>query len=172
MNSKIKLLFVDDEEDVRFFFRESLINEALEIETASDGVEALKKLKTFRADIVVTDARMPNMDGLLLLEEIKMRHPDIFVVMATGYGTIEDAVKAMRAGAYDYILKPFDFVSIKRVIEKITGHRGILQEKSFSGTEDRKRYGFNNIIGQDAKMFSIFQKIIDVADTNAGQERN
>ena len=167
MNSKTKLLFVDDEGDVRFFFRESLINEALEIETASDGREALTKLKAFHADIVVTDARMPNMGGLLLLEEIKMRHPDIFVVMTTGYGTIEDAVKAMKAGAYDYILKPFDFVSIKRVIEKITGHRGILQDKSFFGTEYRKRYGFNNIIGQDAKMFSIFQKIIDVADTNA-----
>lgn len=167
MKPKTKLLFVDDEEAVRFFFREGLINEALEIETASDGKEALKKLKAFRADIVVTDARMPNMDGLLLLEEIKMRYPDIFVVMVTGHGTIEDAVKAMKAGAYDYILKPFDFDVIRRVIEKITGHKSILQEKLFFGNDRRKRYRFKNIIGQDAKMFAIFQKVIDVADTNA-----
>ena len=167
MTSKTKLLFVDDEEAVRFFFREGLINEALEIKTASDGKEALKKLKAFRADIVITDARMPNMDGLLLLKEIKMRYPDIFVVMATGYGTIEDAVKAMKAGAYDYVLKPFDFDTIRRVIEKITSHKSILHEKLFLGNERRKRYRFKNIIGQDAKMFAIFQKIIDVADTNA-----
>lgn len=167
MISKTRLLFVDDEEAVRFFFREGLMNEALDIETASDGVEALTKLKTFRADIVITDARMPNMDGLLLLKEIKIRYPDIFVVMATGHGTIEDAVNAMKAGAYDYILKPFDFDAIRRVIEKITGHKSMLQKRFFGGSGQKKWSGFKNIIGQDAKMFSIFQKIIDVADTTA-----
>jgi len=167
MISKTKLLYVDDEEAARFFFREGLINETLEIETASDGKEALKKLKTFCADIVVTDVRMPNMDGLLLLTEIKIRYPNIFVVIATGYGTIEDAVKAMKAGAYDYILKPFDFDTIRRVIDKITTHKSILEEKLFFGNERIKKYRFENIIGQDAKMFAIFQKIIDVADTNA-----
>lgn len=167
MTSKTKLLFVDDEEDVRFFFREGLINEALDIETAADGREALRKLKTFHADIVVTDARMPNMGGLLLLEEIKIRYPDIFVVIATGYGTIEDAVKAMKAGAYDYVLKPFDFETIRSVIEKITRHKSILQEKVSFGNERREKYRFKNIIGRDPKMFAVFQKIIDVADTNA-----
>lgn len=167
MNSKTKILFVDDEEAVRFFFREGLINEALEIETASDGKEALKKLKTFPADIVITDVRMPNMDGLTLLEEIRMRYPDIFVVVVTAYGSVEDAVKAMKAGAYDYVLKPFDFDTIRRVIEKITGHKRMLEKNIFLGNERRKRYRFKNIIGQDPKMFEIFRKIIDVADTNA-----
>ncbi|MEA1990926.1 MAG: response regulator [Thermodesulfobacteriota bacterium] len=105
------------------------MNEALEIETASDGIEALKKLKTFPADIVVSDVKMPNMDDLLLLEEIRMRYPDIFVVMVTGYSTIEDAVRTMKAGAYDYILKPFDFDTIRRMIDKITGHKRILQKR-------------------------------------------
>ena len=167
MNSKTKILFVDDEEAVRFFFREGLINEALEIETASDGKEALKKLRTFPADIVITDVRMPNMDGLTLLEEIRMRYPDIFVVVVTAYGSVEDAVKAMKAGAYDYVLKPFDFDTIRRVIEKITGHKRMLEKNIFLGNERRKRYRFKNIIGQDPKMFEIFRKIIDVADTNA-----
>ena len=167
MNSKTKILFVDDEEAVRFFFREGLINEALEIEIASDGKEALKKLKTFPADIVITDVRMPNMDGLTLLEEIRMRYPNIFVVVVTAYGSVEDAVKAMKAGAYDYVLKPFDFDTIRRVIEKITGHKRMLEKNIFLGNERRKRYRFKNIIGQDPKMFEIFRKIIDVADTNA-----
>ncbi len=167
MSSKIKLLFVDDEEAVRFFFREGLMNEALEIETASDGTQALKKLETFPADIVVTDVRMPNMDGLLLLEGIRMRHPDIFVVIVTAYGRIEDAVKAMKAGAYDYILKPFEFDTIRTVIERITGHKTILRKDIFFGDERRKKYRFENIIGKDPKMFYVFQKIIDVAETNA-----
>ena len=167
MTSKIKLLFVDDEEGFRFFFREGLMNEALEIETASDGTEALKKLKTFPADIVVSDVRMPNMDGLLLLEEITMRFPDIFVVMVTGYSTVKDAVRAMKAGAYDYILKPFDFDTIRRVIEKITGHKRILQKSIFPGKERRKKHRFEDIIGQDPKMFHVYQKIIDVAETDA-----
>jgi DNA-binding NtrC family response regulator len=160
MTSKTRLLFVDDEEAVRFFFREGLMNEALEIETASDGAGALRKLKAFRADIVVTDARMPNMDGLLLLKEIKMRYPDIFVVIASGYGTIEDAVNAMKAGAYDYILKPFDFDEIRRVIEKITGHKNILQKRLFLGNDQKKCSGFKNIIGQDAMIFCKGRKII------------
>ena len=167
MSSKIKLLFVDDEEGFRFFFREGLMNEALEIETASDGIEALKKLKTFPADIVVSDVKMPNMDGLLLLEEIRMRYPDIFVVMVTGHSTIEDAVRTMKAGAYDYILKPFDFDTIRRMIDKVTGHKRILQKSTFPGKERRKKYRFEDIIGQDPKMFHVFQKIIDVAETNA-----
>ena len=167
MTSKTRLLFVDDEEAVRFFFREGLMNEALEIETASDGADALRKLKAFRADIVITDARMPNMDGLLLLNEIKMRYPDIFVVMATGQGTIEDAVNAMKAGAYDYILKPFDFDTIRMLIEKITGHARVIQKSIFSGKDSRKNYRFENFIGHDPKMFQVFQRIIDVAETDA-----
>jgi len=137
------------------------------LETAPDGKEALKKLKTFPAEIVITDVKMPNMDGLTLLEEIRIRYPDIFVVILTAYGSIEDAVKAMKAEAYDYILKPFDFDVIRMMIEKITDHKAIIEKNIFPGKERRKGYRFENIIGQDPKMFEIFQKIMDVAETNA-----
>ena len=168
MSSTTKLLFVDDEGPIRRLFRRVMgQDENVLLETASDGKEALKKLKTFPADIVITDVKMPNMDGLTLLEEIRISYPDIFVVIVTGYGTIEDAVKAMKAEAYDYILKPFDFDVIRMVIEKITGQKRILEKSIFFGKERRKGYRFENIIGQDPKMFEIFQKIMDVADTNA-----
>jgi len=167
MISKTKLLFVDDEESIRWFFRKSMTTEELIVDTASDGVEALKKLKTFPADIVIADVNMPKMDGLTLLGEIMVRYPDIFVVIVTGYGTIEDAVKAMKAGAYDYILKPFDFDAIRMVIEKITAHARISKKNIFSGQDRRRKRRFENIIGQDPKMFEIFQRIIDVANTNA-----
>ena len=168
MSSTTRLLFVDDEGPIRRLFRRVMgQDENVLLETASDGKEALKKLKTFPADIVITDVKMPNMDGLTLLEKIRIRYPDIFVVILTGYGSIEDAVKAMKAEAYDYILKPFDFDVIRMVIEKITGQKRILDKRIFLGKEHRKGYRFENIIGQDPKMFEIFQKIMDVADTNA-----
>jgi len=168
MSSTTKLLFVDDEGPIRRLFRRDMgQDENVLLETASDGKEALKKLKTFPADIVITDVKMPNMDGLTLLEEIRIRYPDIFVVILTAYGSIEDAVKAMKAEAYDYILKPFDFDVIRMMIEKITDHKAIIEKSIFPGKERRKGYRFENIIGQDPKMFEIFQKIMDVAKTNA-----
>jgi two-component system NtrC family response regulator/two-component system response regulator HydG len=168
MSSTTKLLFVDDEGPIRRLFRRAMgQDESVLLETASDGKEALKKLKTFHADIVITDMKMPKMDGLTLLEEIRMRYPDIFVVVITAYGSIEDAVKAMKAEAYDYILKPFDFDVIRMVIEKIIDQKRTLEKSIFLGKERRKGYRFENIIGQDPKMFEIFQKIMDVADTNA-----
>ena len=168
MSSITKLLFVDDEGPIRRLFRKNMgQDESVLLETASDGKEALKKLKTFLADIVITDVKMPNMDGLALLEEVRIRYPDIFVVILTAHGSIEDAVKAMKAEAYDYILKPFDFDVIRMMIEKITDHKAIIEKNIFPGKKRRKGYRFENIIGQDPKMFEIFQKIMDVADTNA-----
>ena len=150
MSSTTKLLFVDDEGPIRRLFRKDMgQDENVLLETASDGKEALKKLKTVHADIVITDVKMPHMDGLTLLEEIRIRYPDIFVVILTGYGSVEDAVKAMKAEVYDYILKPFDFDVIRMVMEKITDHKAIIEKSLSSGKELRKGYRFENIIGQD-----------------------
>jgi len=162
-----RILFVDDDEAVRQMFQDRLAEEPFLLTTASSGQEALEKLETFPADVVITDFRMPGMDGLVLLEEIRMHYPDIFVVVVTGHGTIQDAVKAMKDGAYDYILKPFDFDTIRGVIEKISGHKRILDNGFFGSRAPGKEYRFNKIIGQDPKMFVIFQKIMDVAKTNA-----
>ncbi len=167
MSSKTKILFVDDEETIRVLFRRAMANDSLIIETASDGEEALKKLKTFSAEIVISDVRMPKMDGLALLKKIRVRYPDIFVVIVTGFGAIEDAVSAMKAGAYDYILKPFDFDTIRMLINKITAHTRILEQSIFPGQDHRKNYRLENFIGQDPKMFQVFQRIIDVAKSDA-----
>lgn len=167
MPSKTKILFVDDEEAIRGLFCKAMANDPLMIETASDGEEALEKLKTFSAEIVISDVRMPKMDGLVLLEEIRVGYPDIFVVIVTGYGAIEDAVSAMKAGAYDYILKPFDFDTIRMLIEKITAHTRIIQKSIFYGKDHRKTDRFENMVGQDPSMFQVFQRIIDVAETDA-----
>lgn len=167
MTYKIKLLFVDDEEPIRRMFRKFIPTEELIVDTASNGDEALHKIKTSTPDIVVTDVRMPRMDGLTLLNEIKMNFPDIFIVVVTGQGTIEDAVSAMKAGAYDYILKPFDFEMIRMLIDRIISHIKLLNKNYFQEEKQKKGYRFENIIGRASNMFMLFKKVVDVAKTDA-----
>lgn len=167
MPHKIKLLFVDDDRFMRQSFIELISNYAYQIKTANDGMDALEQLEDYPADIVITDIMMPNMDGLSLLEEIQIRYPGIFVVVVTGSNRIEDAVKAMKAGAYDYILKPFVFNSIISVIEAIIG-LSQASGRCYSGREKRRRGPhFLNIVGQDPAMIRLFERIDDLANTNA-----
>jgi two-component system NtrC family response regulator/two-component system response regulator HydG len=167
MNRTAKLLFVDDEKGYRGSFRSAFgLDDRYLLETAADGQEALATLEHFHADIVLTDFRMPNMDGLTLLREIKSRYPEIFVLMLTGMDTASDAVAAMKAGAYDYILKPFDFEMIKKSLEKILAHKDVLVQKETPATQAAAT-SFVNIIGQDQKMYEIYEKISQVASSNA-----
>ena len=169
METKIKILFVDDEPAYRRSFKTKLSRlhaTVYEIETATDGQDALDKLKTFAADIVFTDFRMPRMNGLTLLGKVRDLYPDIFVLMLTSVDSTSDVVAAMKAGAYDYILKPFDFEMVVKAIEKIRAHKTILFEgQSISGQDQAT--AFENILGQDQKMFEIYKKINQVAKSNA-----
>jgi len=128
MTDRIKILYVDDEENyLRSFSRAMMEESHLEIETALDGEIALEKLKTFPAHIVITDLCMPHMDGITLLKEIKKHYPHIYVLIITGHGTIESAINTMKMGAFDFILKPFDFdvikVTIKKIIDRIEAEK-------------------------------------------------
>ncbi|MDP2644877.1 MAG: sigma-54 dependent transcriptional regulator [Desulfobacterales bacterium] len=168
MPSKTKILFVDDDPAVRRLFSAGLRTEkALEIESASNGRDALQKLAGFPADIVISDVQMPQMDGMTLLDEIRARYPDIFVLLITGQGAIEESVKAMKAGAYDYLLKPFDFKKIRRILARITDQKSALLKSLPSAKEQRQKHRFENIIGQDPKIFDIFQRVENVAAANA-----
>ncbi len=163
---KTRILFVDDEPAYRRIFRSAMRTDPhLLVETAASGDEALRKLEEFPAEIVFTDFLMPGMNGLALLKEIHERHPGIFVLILTGVDSTRDAVTAMKAGAYDYILKPFDFNLIRLQIEKIIAHKKILRESVAPRPSGIEGYRFENIIGQDSKMFEIYEKITQVAKT-------
>jgi DNA-binding NtrC family response regulator len=112
------VLVVDDEPDMRDALTAALRREGLCICTAANGVEALEKIQGQPFDLIVTDVRMPRMGGLALLQELKRTSPTIPVIMMTGYGRIEDAVEAMKAGAFDYLLKPFSLEDLKAVVTK------------------------------------------------------
>ena len=161
----IRVLFVDDQEEIRCLFSAGMRSENIQLDTAVNGEDALKALAAKGYDLVVTDVRMPVMDGITLLKTIKERYPRLFVVILTAHGTIEDAVKAMRLGAYDYILKPFDFSTIHRLLAMVNEHRILLGENGES-SEDTP-YRFENIIGQDVRMFEVFHQIKTVASSMA-----
>jgi DNA-binding NtrC family response regulator len=168
MNSKqspIRVLFVDDQEEIRCLFSAGMRTEPIQLDTAVNGEEALKALAAAEYDLVISDVRMPVMDGITLLKRIKEHYPKVFVVILTAHGTIEDAVKAMRLGAYDYILKPFDFATIHRLIEMVGEHRLLLGGNGENS--DDTPYRFENIIGQDARMFEVFHQIKTVAASMA-----
>jgi DNA-binding NtrC family response regulator len=112
------ILVVDDEPDMRDALTAALRREGLCISTAANGVEALEKVQGQSFDLIITDVRMPRMGGLALLQELKRTSAAIPVVMMTGYGRIEDAVEAMKAGAFDYLLKPFSLEDLKAVVTK------------------------------------------------------
>lgn len=169
MKEVAKILFVDDEKHIQTVFKRAMKgNPSVETVTASNGLEALRTLKTFTADIVITDIRMPHMDGFALLDAIKKQYPPIFVVVISGYSSIEDAVKAMKMGAYDYIPKPFDFDVLNLLVNKIVGHQQLIYpEPRQVEKRNQKTYRFENIIGRDQKMFNIYETIDRVAPSKA-----
>ncbi|MBU0988476.1 MAG: response regulator [Proteobacteria bacterium] len=168
MKADITILFVDDEKAYQKAFVRAMRKEKqFHLITASRGIEALQLLQTTPTDVVLTDIKMPEMDGFTLLKKIREQYPDIFVIAITGYGSVEDAVRAMKLGAYDYLQKPFDFDLIKMLLEKIVEHRQIIKASVVKPEDQRNRYRFENIIGQDRKMFKIYEMINAVAKTSA-----
>lgn len=117
-----KILFIEDEERLRKNIQILLADEGYDVETVRNGYEGIQQLKRKSYDIILTDLKMPGIDGLSVLKYVKDHDPDVLVIVITGYASVESAIKAMRHGAYDYVTKPLDFdflkLSIERALEK------------------------------------------------------
>lgn len=166
MTSPIRILFVDDEPAYHRIFRNRVgADPRCSISTAASGQEALEHLSRQPADIVFADLKMPMMDGIELVTRIRQDYPDTFVLILTGDDSTAQVVKAMKAGAYDYLLKPLDFGMIFHAIETIISHRSAMA----SGTAclNDGTVCFESLIGQDRKMYEIYEKITQVAQTSA-----
>ena len=118
MSSPLRILLVDDEERFRTTLGKRLIERELEIATAGSGLEAIEELKNNPYDVVILDIKMPGMDGIETLAEVRKIKPGVEVILLTGHGSIDSAVEGMRLGAYDYIMKPCE---IEELVEKIYG---------------------------------------------------
>ncbi len=163
MSNTIKILIVDDELIMRESLAGWLERDGHSVQTAASGEAALEKLKQTRFDILLVDIKMEGMSGLDVLRSVKESDPDAEVVMITAYGSIPTAIEAMKDGAYDYLLKPFDPNELGVLIEKIIQHQEQARENLYLKEQYKERTRFESMIGQSKPMQKVFDLICDVA---------
>ncbi len=162
-----KILIVDDEKTIRDSLKLVLEDEGYITATAADGAEGFARVKEEDFDVVITDIKMPNMDGIQFLENASKVSPDTFFIIMTAYASVKTAVEAMREGAYDYLIKPVEFddviLRVKRLLnfKKLSMENKLLRQRVSSGE------GFQNIIGKSESMKKVFELIEQVAPTNS-----
>ena len=162
---KKRILVVEDEEKLRRVIELHLISAGFDVDKARSAEEGLKLLD--RADMVITDLRLPSMDGLQLLALIRRQNAQAPVVVMTAYGTVENAVEAMKSGATDFLLKPFSLDHLTAVVQKALEVRALRDENRQLKEELGRRYEFDNIKGRSSAMQEIFSTIERVAPTRA-----
>jgi DNA-binding NtrC family response regulator len=166
-HKKINIMVVDDELSIREAFADWLKQDGFEVETAADGPVALAKIKERHYDIMLVDVKMPQMDGITLLKLLKENDPDTAVVMMTAHGAIQDAVEAMKLGANDYLLKPFELDELSLTIEKLVQMQTLAMENLILKDRVAAITRFENLIGQSPPMLKLFETIVNVAQSDA-----
>ena len=161
------VLIVDDEKNYPLILSAVLEEEGYEALTANSAQQALQILKNADVDLVLTDMRMPGMDGVELLERIKAEDSDLPVIMMTAHGTVEKAVEAMQKGAYSYILKPFDNEQLVLYVRKAIDMFRVVKENRQLRNAVESQYRFGNIIGKSKAMRDVFETIRKVAPASA-----
>lgn len=162
-----KILVIDDEQSMRDFLSIMLKKDGHDVVAAENGIDALKAVQTEIFDLVISDVRMPGLDGIDVLKTVKEVSPETVVIMVTAYATAETAVEAMKLGAYDYITKPFKVDEIKLIIQKALEKGHLRKENILLRREIESRSGFENFIGTSEPMQKIFSLIRQVADTRS-----
>lgn len=161
-----KILLVDDEEILRVSLQDILKKEGYEVIVAEDGQKGWQKFQAEKPFLVLTDLKMPGMDGIALLQKIKEVSPETVVIMITAYGTIPTAVQAMKLGAYDYVTKPFPSEDIIYLIKRALELYSLNLESIRPVPEWKNRRELNGIIGRNEKMQRVYQLIENVAKTS------
>ncbi len=161
------ILIVDDEKNYLLVLRAVLEEEGYEVMTALTGEEALEIQKTSDLDLILTDMKMPGMDGLQLLERAKAIDSDLPVIMMTAHGTVDKAVEAMQKGAYSYVLKPFDNERLIIYVKKAVSMYQVVKENRRLRDAVESQYRFGNIIGKSKVMQDVYTMIHKVAPSNA-----
>jgi len=169
MSQRLRILLVDDEINMLESLGDVLRAERYQVATASSGEEALARLeKSPDFDLMITDLKMPKMGGLELLGTVVQRWPSIEVIVLTGHGSVESAVEAMRKGAYDFILKPFQPEEALAAIGRLDERKhGLVRDSAFM-SELSRAYNFESIIGNSPAVMEVFKKVATAAKSNAG----
>src|SRR5437867_7222442 len=165
--SRERILIVDDEENLVALFKRILQKEGYEVQCASSGEEALDKLETEWFDLVITDLKMPGMDGLELLSKGKAVNPTMPFIMLTAFGTVHSAVAAMKEGAYDYLVKPVDNEEFTLVVKKAMELHRLQREVERLRNQLELDLDFQHIVGHSKGMRAVFRLTRMVARSNA-----
>ena len=164
---KVHLLLVEDVDTLREATAEHLAEHGYAVTQAASGEAALERLAGFAFDIVVTDLRLPGIDGTQLIETAVQQYPDLIGIVVTGYGTIKDAVEAIRRGARDFITKPFQFAHLRHILESAIEQRRLQSENAYLRSQLEDRYRFEGIVGRSAPMRQLFTLLETVAATSS-----
>ena len=162
-----KLLLIDDEEDVQYSFRRIFDSPEIELATASSGEDGLKLIPKFKPDLVIMDIRMGGMTGMETLRHIRKIDSKLLVILMTAYGTTQTTIEAMKLGAYDYLLKPFDIPKLKEVVTNaLKAAHDMRQVVSYQPLLESEDYELG-IVGRSEPMQQVFKLIGQVAGTDA-----
>jgi len=161
------VLLVEDEAPLREAVAEQLGDRGYQVEQADSGEAAIARLAEFAFDIIITDLRLPGVDGRAVVEAAVARYPDVIAIVVTGYGTVKDAVEAIKRGASDFINKPFQIDELLHVLGSALEQRRLRSENAYLRAQLEERYRFSGMIGKSRPMTRLIQLLETVAPTNS-----
>lgn len=166
-DNPVHLLLVEDEAPLRQAMAERLSELGYLVDEADTGEHALEQLTEFAYDVVVTDLRLPGIDGTRVLDDAVQRYPDIIAIVVTGYGTVKDAVEAIKRGASDFVTKPFQFDELLHALNSALEQRRLKSENAYLRSQLQERYRFEGLVGKSRAMRNLFQLLETVAATTS-----
>jgi DNA-binding NtrC family response regulator len=161
------LLLVEDEAALRQAIADQLTERGYHVEQAESGEAALARLAEFAFDVIVTDLRLPGVDGAAVVEAAVERYPDIVAIVVTGFGTVKDAVEAIKRGAWDFVSKPFQIDELLHALNSALEQRRLKSENAYLRAQLEERYRFEGLIGKSRAMTKLFQLLETVAATSS-----
>ncbi len=162
-----KILIIDDEKAIRWSLGEAFKNEGYDIEEAENGKKGIKLFQKDPADLVLLDLKLPDTDGISVLKKLKAEEESVQVIMMTAYGEVETAVEALKGGAYDFLLKPFQLEKIKVSVKNALETSRMREELEDIKQKERETYDFKNFIGKSEVMQEIFKKLKKIGQSKA-----
>jgi len=167
MKKNKKILVIDDDQSLCRVISFYLSEEGYEVQLCHEGNTGMEIFKKFEPDLLICDIKLPGKDGFSILDAVLKERPDCPVIMITAHGTVEDAVKAMKNGACDYILKPFNKDDLKITVDKAIRMSDLVSENTYLRKELEEKYSFENIAGKSPEMLKIFRMISQVCSTDS-----
>ncbi|MCX8118302.1 MAG: sigma-54 dependent transcriptional regulator [Desulfobacterota bacterium] len=162
-----KILLIDDSSEILETLSEFLIQEGYDLTTTSDGTTGISLIEKNFYDLILTDLKMPGADGMEVLRYVREHSPESICILLTGYGTIRNAVEAIKSGAFDYLTKPIKLDEIAITLKRALEYRDLKRENTNLRNQLKRKYQFKNIIGESPAMQKVFETVEKVADTDS-----